>query len=261
MPITRDLVVRGEDWYGRELGAGDAYAGCTFYDLDWTEGASEGALFDGCTFSGVRFNASRHSGTAFTNCTFRKCVLFDARFEGCKVVGSRFVESTFGLLVVGGGDWSYAGLARADLRKAELDGVRLREADLTGARLDDATVTRCDLSAASLRGAHLTRADLRGSDLTSLDPPHSGGPGRQDRPTTGRRAGDVAGLRGELSRVGPTRRCQLCTARGRRTCGPGPRGVSSGDARAAPYERTRRTNGGSDMARISTAATGTSAAA
>jgi hypothetical protein len=37
MVNARDLVVRGEDWYARELGPGTTYTGCTFYDTDWTE--------------------------------------------------------------------------------------------------------------------------------------------------------------------------------------------------------------------------------
>ncbi|MFF8290979.1 pentapeptide repeat-containing protein [Streptomyces sp. NPDC016309] len=167
---VRDLVVRGEDWYARELGPGTTYTGCTFYDTDFTEVVNEGAVFDECVFSGVRFNASRHTGAAFTNCSFRGCGFFDTRFERCKVVGSRFERSTFGLLEVTGGDWSFAGLRGADLRKVCFDGVRLREADLTGARLEGAHVLRCDLSGALLHGAKLKDADLRGSDLSSLDP-------------------------------------------------------------------------------------------
>ncbi|MFF4615454.1 pentapeptide repeat-containing protein [Nonomuraea jabiensis] len=84
--------------------------------------------------------------------------------------GSVFDGCTYGLLKVEGGDWSYVGLAGADLRGSVFRGTRLREADLSGARLEGAELRRADLSGASLRGADLTRCDLRGSDLSTLDP-------------------------------------------------------------------------------------------
>ncbi|WP_406000176.1 pentapeptide repeat-containing protein [Streptomyces sp. NBC_00829] len=164
-----ERVVRGEDWYGRDL-SGQRFARHTFYDTDWTEVVDDGGVFDECTFSGVKFNASRHTSAAFTNCTFKRCSFFDTRFDQCKAVGSLFQQCTFGAFVVSGGDWSYTGLPGADLRKAVFDGVRMREADLTAARLEEATVTGVDLSGAMLHGSKLVRADLRGSDLSSLDP-------------------------------------------------------------------------------------------
>lgn len=164
------LVVRDEDWYARELTAADRFSGHSFLDTDWTELTTAGAVFDECTFAGVRFNASRHTGSAFTNCTFRGCTFFDTVFTDCKLVGSLFQRSTFNLFQASGGDWSYVGLAGADLRQARLEDVRMREADLTGARLEKAVVTGTDLSGAMLQGSKLIGADLRGSDLSSLDP-------------------------------------------------------------------------------------------
>ncbi|MQS38808.1 pentapeptide repeat-containing protein [Streptomyces katsurahamanus] len=163
------LVVRGEDWYGRDL-SGRRFTRYTFYDSDWTEVVNDGAVFDECTFSGVKFNASRHVNAAFTNCVFKRCGFFDTRFEQCKAVGSLFQQCAFGLLRVTGGDWSFVGLPGADLRGADFDGVRMRECDLTGARLEKATVTGVDLSGAMLHSAKLAGADLRGSDLSALDP-------------------------------------------------------------------------------------------
>lgn len=164
-----ELVIRGEDWYGRDL-SGQRFARHTFYDTDWTEVVNDGGVFDECTFSGVRFNASRHTGAAFINCTFKRCTFFDARFEQCKAVGSLFQQCTFSIFSVMGGDWSFVGLPGADLRKAVFEGVRMREADLTAARLEGATVTGVDLSGAMLHSAKLAGADLRGSELSSLDP-------------------------------------------------------------------------------------------
>lgn len=163
------LVIRGEDWYGRDL-SGQRFTRHTFYDTDWTEVVDDGGIFDECTFSGVRFNASRHTNAAFTNCTFKSCTFFDTRFEQCKAVGSLFQQSTFNLFSVTGGDWSFVGLPGADLRKAVFEGVRMREADLTAARLEGATLAGVDLSGAVLHGSKLTGADLRGSDLSALDP-------------------------------------------------------------------------------------------
>lgn len=166
---NQDLVIRDEDWYGRDL-SGQRFTRHTFYDTDWTEVVDDGGIFDECTFSGVRFNASRHTNAAFTNCTFKRCSFFDTRFEQCKAVGSLFQQCTFSLISVTGGDWSYVGLPGADLRKAVFDGVRMREADLTAARLEGASVIGVDLSGALLHGSKLIGADLRGSDLSALDP-------------------------------------------------------------------------------------------
>ncbi|MFF8958808.1 pentapeptide repeat-containing protein [Streptomyces sp. NPDC014894] len=164
-----ELIVRGEDWYGRDL-SGLRFARHTFYDTDWTEVVNDGGVFDECTFSGVKFNASRHTNAAFTNCVFKGCGFFDTSFEQCKAVGSLFQQCTFGLLRVTGGDWSFTGLPGADLRRASFDGLRMRECDLTAARLEGATLTGVDLSGAMLHSAKLAGADLRGSDLSSLDP-------------------------------------------------------------------------------------------
>jgi fluoroquinolone resistance protein len=163
------LVVRAEDWYGRDL-SGTHHTRYSFLDTDWTEVTTRGAVFDECTFAGVKFNASRHEGAAFTNCVFRNCTFFDTRFTDCKLVGSRFQRSEFTLFQVHGGDWSFVGLPGADLGQATFENVRMREADLSAARLEKATVTGCDLSGAALDGARLTGADLRGSDLSALHP-------------------------------------------------------------------------------------------
>ncbi|WP_424638995.1 pentapeptide repeat-containing protein [Embleya sp. AB8] len=164
------LVIRDEDWYGKELTDTAKYTRYSFLDTDWTEVVNEGAVFDECTFAGVRFNASRHTGAAFTNCTFKRCTFFDTRFTDCKLVGSLFQQCTYTLFEVSGGDWSFVGLPGADLRQVTFDGTRMREVDLTAARLEQATVTGCDLSGAMLHGAKLIGADLRGSELSSLDP-------------------------------------------------------------------------------------------
>ncbi|WP_406304422.1 pentapeptide repeat-containing protein [Streptomyces sp. NBC_00885] len=168
-PSDQDVVIRDEDWYGRDL-SGQRFTRHTFYDTDWTEVVDDGGIFDECTFFGVRFNASRHTHAAFTNCTFKRCSFFDTRFEQCKAVGSVFQQCTFSLISVTGGDWSYVALPGADLRKAVFDGVRMREADLTAARLEGASVVGVDLSGALLHGSKLIGADLRGSDLSALDP-------------------------------------------------------------------------------------------
>jgi uncharacterized protein YjbI with pentapeptide repeats len=165
-------VVRDEDWGCEDL-SGRSWSRHSFLDVDMSETTGRGAVFDGCSFVGVRFNVARHVDSAFTNCVFRGCTFFDTRFDDCKFVGSLFQESTFALLQVHGGDWSFTGLPGADLRKAVFDRVRMREADLTGARLDGASVTSTDLSGAMLRNARFTRADLRGSDLSALDPLHA----------------------------------------------------------------------------------------
>lgn len=161
--------VAGEDWYGHELNA-DEYARVGFRNVDMTEVVNQGSTFTECTFRGVRFNASRHTVAAFLNCTFAECVFFDAQFEGCKLVGSQFVRCSFDLLKVDGGDWSFVGLAGADLRRAGFVDVRMREADLSKARCEGGSLVRVDLSGAALHGIDLRGCDLRGSDLSALDP-------------------------------------------------------------------------------------------
>jgi uncharacterized protein YjbI with pentapeptide repeats len=157
------------DWYGRTV-SGQSYDGVELVDVDMTEVVDEGSTFTDCTFRLVLFNASVHTSAAFTNCTFSRCTFFDTRFVSCKLVGSTFTNCTFGPLTVEGGDWSYVGLAGADLRAATVRGVRLREADLTGARFDDGTLADCDLTGASTRATSLVGCDLRGSDLSTIDP-------------------------------------------------------------------------------------------
>lgn len=168
-PPPTESEVRHQDWYGRDM-SGERHVRVAFVDVDLTEAVAAGASFDECTFRDCRFNASQHTDTAFVNCTFVGCSFFEAVFTRCKLVGSMFDRCSFGLITVDGGDWSFAGLPGADLRKCRFTDVRLREADLTGARLTNAAVRDTDLSGAWLHSADLTGADLRGSDLSSVDP-------------------------------------------------------------------------------------------
>jgi uncharacterized protein YjbI with pentapeptide repeats len=107
----------------------------------------------------------RHVG-----CTFTRCNLFEARWVGCKLMGSTFRDCDLRPLTVDGGDWSFVTLAGADLRGASFQRVRMREADLRRADCEGATLTDVDLSGGVLTGVRFTRCDLRGSDLTALDP-------------------------------------------------------------------------------------------
>ncbi len=164
-----DHQVRNEDWDGRDL-SGETHPRMAFIDVDLTETTGAGAAFTDCTFRNCRFNCSRHSDAAFTNCTFANCDLFDVRFTAAKFVGSSFTRCSFNQLTVVGGDWSFVGLAEADLRRASFTGTRMREADLTGARLQGACVRDVDLSGASLDAADLSGCDLRGTDLSAVEP-------------------------------------------------------------------------------------------
>jgi fluoroquinolone resistance protein len=170
MPDSIDgAEFQNEDWYGEDLGD-RRYQRCRFAGVDLTEASSHGAVFEECTFINVRFNASRHTDTAFLRCQFTRCVLFDAEFTGCKMIGSTVHETTLRPLRVIGGDWSFTGLRECDLRGVTIDRVRMREADLTGADCTGAVLTNVDLSGAQLARVRFARCDLRGSDLTALDP-------------------------------------------------------------------------------------------
>lgn len=162
-------TVAGANWDGRKLER-EQHSDVLFTDLDMTEARNDRSVFNRCTFRRARFNASAHEDAAFLNCTFIGCNLFDVRFLRCKLVGSLFDGCSFEIMQVKDGDWSFAGLAGADLGTAQFDGVRLREADLTRALCKGSVLRRCDLSGASLNGADLTNADLRGSELSALDP-------------------------------------------------------------------------------------------
>jgi uncharacterized protein YjbI with pentapeptide repeats len=165
-----ESTVSGADWYADDI-TGMTATRVAYVDVDMTETTSTGsAVFDECTFRTVRFNVSAHVDAAFANCTFSGCTFFGASFQGCKFVGSRFERCTFERLVVVGGDWSFVGLPGADLRTAELTGVRMREADLTAARCDGATLRGLDLAGAALGRASFDRCDLRGSDISGIDP-------------------------------------------------------------------------------------------
>jgi fluoroquinolone resistance protein len=162
-------TVTGEDWYGRDI-SGETHENVLFVDLDLTEVENDGATFTECTFRRARFNVSRHKDAAFVNCTFANCNFYEASFTDCKLVGSVFDRCTFEIMTVTGGNWSFVGLAGADLRTAVLRGVKLREADLTGVRFEGGSLRDANLSGAALHRADFTRCDLRGSDLSALDP-------------------------------------------------------------------------------------------
>jgi len=157
------------DWAGRDL-TGEVHAGDTLVDVDLSEVVGSGASFTDCVLRDCSLNAAVLVSWAFTGCTFTGCSLFDTRLVGCKLVGSTFARCRFDLLSAEGGDWSFTGLASADLRRTSLTDVRMREADLRKARLQEVTWHRVDLSGSDLTGADLSGADLRGSDLSSLDP-------------------------------------------------------------------------------------------
>lgn len=168
-PISTTSEVRHEDWGGREL-LQETFTGVAFVEVDMSEVVTDGAVFDTCTFRGVRFNVSEHRSSAFVNCTFTRCSFFDATFSGCKLVGSTFEACSLDLLKVEGGDWSFVGLARANLGSARFRDVRMREADLSGIRAVNGTLCGLDLSGVSLTKADLSGCDLRGSDLSTVDP-------------------------------------------------------------------------------------------
>lgn len=162
-------TIASASWDGRKLDR-EQYSDVLFTDLDMREAHNSGSVFNRCTFRGARFNSSVHDDAAFLNCTFIGVRFFEACFTRCKLVGSVFDGCSFEVMQVKDGDWSFAGLARADLSSAQFEGVRLREADLTHTRCKGSVLCNCDLSGAALTGADFTTCDLRGSDLGALDP-------------------------------------------------------------------------------------------
>lgn len=125
-------TVAGEDWSLDDLAA-RVFEDVLIRDVDASETTST-------------------SGTAFTDCVFR-----EVRFN--------LAEYT-----VRGGDWSFVGLAGADLRNASFEDARMREADLSGTRCSGAKLVNLDLAGASFDRGDFERCDLRGSDLSSMDP-------------------------------------------------------------------------------------------
>ncbi|MGX1788566.1 pentapeptide repeat-containing protein [Bosea sp. NPDC055332] len=164
-------TIAGADWYGQELQR-QRYQNTLFVDLDLTEARNIGSVFDACTFRRARFSTSTHHGGAFVNCTFVSCNFFDSTFTECKFIGSLFDGCQFDNMRVTDGDWSFAGLPGADLRRASFDRTRLREADLTGAQCQGGSIRDVDLSGSWLHGADFSRCDLRGSDLSAIEPEH-----------------------------------------------------------------------------------------
>lgn len=164
-----ESTVSGADWCGQDISR-QAHARVLFNALDMTETRNTGATFTECTFRRARFNVSVHDSAAFVNCTFTACKFYDATFTECKFVGSTFDGCTFEVMKVVGGNWSFVGLAGADLRTASFRDTRLREADLTGARCQGASFRDVDLSGALLHGVDFSRCDLRGSDLSAIEP-------------------------------------------------------------------------------------------
>jgi len=170
-PPTSTAVV-GESWYGKDVDR-ERHTAVLFSALDMTEVMNRGSVFTDCTFRRARFTSSVHTEVAFVNCTFVACTFFDANFVDCKFVGSMFDGCMFDAMKAVGGDWSFAGLPGADLRKAAFNGTRLREVDLTGARCDGGVLRDVDLSGAWLHGVNFSRCDLRGSDLSAIEPAHA----------------------------------------------------------------------------------------
>jgi fluoroquinolone resistance protein len=164
-------TVTGADWYAKDL-SGQEHSRVAFVDIDATECENRGAVFTECTFRRVRFNCSAHADSAFVNCVFVNCDFFEARFDDCKLMGSKFERCTHDLMQVRGGNWSHVALPGADLRRATFHGVRMCEADLTAARCEGASMRDVDLAGAWLHGATLARCDLRGSDLGGIEPQH-----------------------------------------------------------------------------------------
>jgi fluoroquinolone resistance protein len=162
-------VVHTPEW-DAGASAAERHTEVDFVDLDLVETELAGVEFDKCAFRNVRFNCATLTDVAFLNCTFSNCTFFDATLTRCKLVGSAFERCTFDIMTVDGGDWSFVGLARADLSSTTITGTRMREADLTGARCHGATIRDTDLSGATLRETDFTRCDLRGSDLSALTP-------------------------------------------------------------------------------------------
>ncbi len=168
-PPPTDSEIVGADWYGAEL-SGQSHERVALSEVDMVEASGRGVLFSECAFKDCSFGSARFTDSAFLNCAFTRCTFFDAQLRDCKLVGSIFDGCEFGVLTCQGGDWSFVGLAGADLRRVRFSDMRMREADLTGARCGGAQLRELDLSGASLHGADLTKADLRGSDISSLDP-------------------------------------------------------------------------------------------
>jgi fluoroquinolone resistance protein len=168
-PRATETEIRDADWDGEDL-SGQRHERVAFSAVDMTEVTDHGAAFSECTFRDCRFNSSAHVDAAFVNCIFTLCTFFDAKFTRCKLVGTVFDGCTFELLEALEGDWSFVGLAHADLRGASFSGTRMREVDLTGARCRGTKFRDVDMSGGITHGADLTGADLRGSALPSLDP-------------------------------------------------------------------------------------------
>jgi uncharacterized protein YjbI with pentapeptide repeats len=164
-----DTRIDRADWYEADLSR-VTHERVLFQDLDMTDSVGTGARFVDCTFRGAQLDRCALDAASFENCTFVRCSFVGASFTGCKFVGSTFDAAAAERLVVDGGDWSFVGLAGADLRRARIDGVRMREADLSGAKLERAVLTNCDLAGAMWSRADLRNCDLRGSDIGDLEP-------------------------------------------------------------------------------------------
>ena len=131
LPATTESV-RDEDWDSRDL-SGTTFTGVEFVDVDMTEATGTGVVFEGCVFRGVSLNCTVFVDAAFVNCVFVRSNLFQASFTRSKLVGSRFDRCRFDQLAVTGGDWSFVGLAGADLRGSDLSAVDPLTTEIRGA--------------------------------------------------------------------------------------------------------------------------------
>ncbi|MDQ3502755.1 MAG: pentapeptide repeat-containing protein, partial [Actinomycetota bacterium] len=113
--------VRQQDWEGRDL-SGTRQESVELVEVDVTDVVATGARWVDSTFRDCRFTGASFTRTALTGCTSIGCDLAGVTFTDCTLVGSRFGRCRYDRLTVQGGDWSFAGLRGADLRRTRFTG-------------------------------------------------------------------------------------------------------------------------------------------
>ncbi len=177
-PIPAEVVIRclGCDFHGRDL-SGINLAGKSLTGINLRGADLSGANLNGSTLTGVDLRGAALQGADLRNARLFGTSLIDVNLEGAQLGGVKLSGSEIGRVHLSEGqytrdllhDCSGCDLRNANLRNADLHGIRLSGADFRGADLGHADLRDAHLSGADLRSVNLAGADLRGAQLIGCD--------------------------------------------------------------------------------------------
>ncbi|TNE47919.1 MAG: pentapeptide repeat-containing protein [Deltaproteobacteria bacterium] len=131
------------------------FYGCTFTNIDWSQGELRRCTFDDCTFVNCNLTMVKAYDTTFREVTFQRTKLmgvdwtlvrpltFEVSFEDCVLSYGSFVE-----VRLKGTSFLHCVAKEADFTEAILEKAKFRGTTLTGATFENTVLTQADLSEA-----------------------------------------------------------------------------------------------------------------